>query len=197
MNNNQKIANLEQLLDQINKAANDGERVSLDAILREVGRRSFGPVLLVAGLVMLAPLIGDIPGVPTIMGVLVVLTAGQLFFRREHFWLPRWLLKRSVAQDKLCKVLGWLRSPARFIDRWVRPRLTMFVQGAGLYVIAIVCVVISAATPAMEMVPFSANGAGAAITAFGLALIARDGLLALLAFVFTAIILGVVVYNLV
>jgi hypothetical protein len=197
MNKNQKLTNLEQLLDQINKAANDGERVSLDAILQKVGRRSFGPVLLLASLVMLAPIIGDIPGVPTIMGVLVVLTAGQLLFRREGFWLPRWLLKRSVAQDKLCKALGWLRSPAKYIDRLVRPRLTMFVQGAGMYVIAIVCIVIAAATPAMEMVPFSANGAGAALTAFGLALIAHDGLLALLAFVFTTVTLGVVVYSLV
>jgi len=52
--------------------------------------------LLVAGLVMLAPIIGDIPGVPVMMGVLVVLMAGQLLFRREHLCLPRCLLKRSV-----------------------------------------------------------------------------------------------------
>jgi hypothetical protein len=50
--------------------------------------------------------------------------------------------------------------------------------------------------PAMELVPFSANGAGAALTAFGLSLIAHDGLLALLAFVFTAMTFGLVLYNL-
>ena len=33
----------------------------------------------------------------------------------------------------------------------------------------------------MEFVPFSATGAGAALTAFGLALIARDGLVTLIA----------------
>ncbi len=52
--------------------------------------------------------------------------------------------------------------------------------------IAIACIVIGIAMPAMEIVPFSANGAGAALTAFGLSLIANDGLLALLAFLFTA-----------
>lgn len=145
---------------------------------------------------MLAPVIGDIPGVPSIMGVLVVLTAGQLLFRRNHFWLPQWLLKRSVAQNKLCKTLEWLRRPARFVDRLLRPRLTMLTYRTGSYVIAIVCIVIAAATPVMEAVPFSANVAGAAITAFGLALIAHDGLLALLAFVFTAMTGGLIVYNL-
>ena len=50
--------------------------------------------------------------------------------------------------------------------------------------------------PVMEVIPFSANAAGAALTAFGLSLIARDGLLALIAFTFTAITIGLVAYNL-
>jgi hypothetical protein len=116
MRKDQELTNLEQLLDRVSEAAHDGDRVSLGAILEVVGRRSFGPLLLVAGLVTLAPIIGDIPGMPTIMAVLVLLIAGQLLFRREHFWLPHWLLKRSVAQDKLHKALTWLRPPARFID---------------------------------------------------------------------------------
>ena len=37
----------------------------------------------------------------------------------------------------------------------------------------------------MEVIPFSASGAGAALTAFGLGLIAREGLMALLALIFT------------
>jgi hypothetical protein len=72
----------------------------------------------------------------------------------------------------------------------------MFTEGAGVYVIAIVCIVIAAATPVMEAVPFIANGAGAALTAFALSLIAHDGLLTLLAFLFTAGTLGLVIYNL-
>lgn len=196
MHKNQNITNLEQLLKRIGEAVRDKEHVSLGLILEVVGHRSFGPILLMAGLVMLAPIIGDIPGVPVMMGVLVVLTAGQLLFRREHLWLPRWLLKRSVAQDKLDKALGWMQSPARFVDRLLRQRLTMFTEGAGVYVIAIVCIVIAAATPVMEAVPFSANGAGAALTAFALSLIAHDGLLTLLAFLFTAGTLGLVIYNL-
>ncbi len=196
MSKDQKLTNLELLLNRIKEAAQDGDRVSLGAILEVVGRSSFGPLLLVAGLVTLAPLIGDIPGVPTIMAMLVLLTAGQLLFGRQRIWLPRWLLRRSVARNKLCKALDWLRAPARFVGRFLRRRLTIFTQSAGIYVIAIVCVVIAAAMPVMELVPFSANGAGAALTAFGLSLIAHDGLLALLALMFTVATLGLVVYHL-
>jgi hypothetical protein len=44
----------------------------------------------------------------------------------------------------------------------------------------------------MELVPFSANVAGAALTAFGLALIANDGVFALVGYAIT-IVVGVIV----
>jgi hypothetical protein len=37
------------------------------------------------------------------MGLFVLLIGVQLLFRKEHLWLPHWLLNRSVTQDKLCK----------------------------------------------------------------------------------------------
>lgn len=182
------VENLEQLFDQIREAAEKaGDRVSLDTILERVGRRSFGALLLVAGLITLAPLLGDIPGVPTIVGGFVVLITGQLLFGREYFWLPRWLLERFVAKGQLCKALERLRPVARFVDRWLQPRLRPFTHASGMYAIALVCFVIAAAMPVMEFIPFSANGAGMAFTVFGLSLIARDGLLVLLGFGLTAI----------
>jgi hypothetical protein len=196
MHKNPNTTNLEQLLKRIGEATKDKERVSLEVILEAVGQRAFAPILLVAGLVMLAPVIGDIPGVPVIMGMLVVLSAGQLLFHRQQLWLPSWLLNRSVAQDKLDKVLRWLQSPARFVDRLLRQRLTRFTEAASVYVIAIVCIIIAAATPALEFVPFSANGAGAILTAFALSLLAHDGLLALIAFLLTSGLFGFVIYHL-
>lgn len=190
MGRRRKVTNLEQLLDRITEAARGHDRVSLGGILEMVGRRSFGPLLLFGGLIALSPVIGDTPGVPTTVGIFVLLITGQLLFGREYVWLPRWLLKRSVARDTLCKALGWLRMPARYVDRLLRPRLTALTHTVGMYVIASVCVVIAAAMPVMEVVPFVANGAGAALTAFGLALVAHDGLLAIFAFAFTALTLG-------
>lgn len=173
--------NMQQLLDQVRESAAGSGQVSVDDILNGVGERSFGPVVLVAGLITLAPLIGDIPGVPTILGLIVVLTLGQLLFQRRSIWMPSWISQRSVPQDKLLKGLDWLEKPARFFDRWTGPRLMFLVDGPGLYIMAVICMAVAMAMPAMEVVPFSANGAGAALMAFGLAIVARDGLLAIVA----------------
>lgn len=196
MNEHDHPASLLQVLDCIDHAKHGRDRVALGEILDAVGRRSFGPLLLVAGLVTLAPVIGDIPGMPTLMACMVLLVAGQLLWRREHFWLPRWLLVRSVSHDALDRGMNWLRPPARYVDRLLRPRLTRLVGDTGVLVIALCCVLIALAMPPMEVIPFSANGAGLALTLFGLALIGKDGLIALGAFVLTFTTFAVIVFHL-
>lgn len=192
-----EITSLEQLLDRISKVSKEEGQVSFEEILDKVGRKSFAPLLLLAGLVTLAPIIGDIPGMPTLMAIFVVLTAVQLLMKKEHFWLPDWLLKRSVSYDKLAKALGWMKRPAKYFDKVSHSRLDIFTKGSGMYVIAISCMLIALAMPVMEFIPFSANGAGAALTAFGLSLISHDGYLALFALLVTAATFGVIIYNVV
>lgn len=197
MNDDPQFTTLEQLIVRLREASQGVDRVSLRAIIESVGSRSFGPLLLIAGVITVMPIIGDIPGVPTAMAVVVLLTSIQLLLHREYFWLPDWLLNRSVSRKTFIKALQWSLSPAHFIDRLLRPRLVFLTRRAGVYLIAVMCIVIAAAMPPMEVVPFSATGAGAALSAFGLSLIAQDGLLALLAFALTVGTLGFVAYQLI
>ncbi len=177
------------------ESSKDCDDVSIGDILEMVGRRSFGPILLVAGIITLAPLVGDIPGVPTIIGIIVFLVAIQLLFNRNNLWLPNALLKRSVKKETLHKAINKLKKPADYIDRLLSPRLTFLTSGAMNYVVAVICLLISLAMPVMEFIPFSANFAGAALTAFGLSLIAKDGLLALMGYIFTLSIIVFIAYN--
>jgi hypothetical protein len=189
------INSLQELLEKIGEIeAHDGI-VSLQSVLQKIGRRSFGPLLLVAGLITAAPLIGDIPGVPTLMGLLVLLTAGQLLLGRQRFWLPRFILERSVPDSTLRKVLDRLQRPARFLDRLFQPRLMLLSTGPGVYLIAVACLLIALIMPFLEAIPFSANGAAAALIAFGLSLIVRDGALALFALLVTGMVFGLVIYQ--
>lgn len=190
-----EFASLHQLLDHIARTAERQERVSLDMVVRAVGQRSFAPLLLLVGIILFSPISG-IPGVPTLMAILVLLVAVQLLLGRRHFWLPQWMLKRSISEKKLLKALDWLRRPARFIDRWLQPRMVFLVRRTGTYAIAAICAVIALGLPAMEIIPFSATTAGLALTAFGLALVTHDGLLAVLAFLFTALLAMVIVLGL-
>jgi hypothetical protein len=193
---NDESHTIEQLLDRIEATTRSGNRIPLRAILQKVGQRSFGALVLMGGLVTLAPAIGDIPGVPTVVGLYVLLTATQVLLGRHHFWLPQWLLERSISPGKLSKAIGWIRRPARFLDRLLHPRLTLFVEGSGFYAMAFMCIVIAILMPFMELIPFSANGAGAVLTAAGLSLLAHDGLLALLAYIFMAITVAIALYAL-
>lgn len=189
--------NLEAMLDLLRDVASEGDRVSLDDVFTTIGRRSFGPVVLFAGLVTLAPLVGDVPGVPTIMGSIVLLTVVQLALRAKHFWLPAWLLARSVSSAKQRKAVAALRKPSRFIDRLLKPRLTVMVRGVSRYAVALACGVTALMTPAMEFIPFSANGAGLIWVLFGLALITQDGFVALLGYCLTGGVLAIIVVNLI
>ena len=169
---------LGEVLDRIGQASGR-DRVSFGMVLDAVGRRSFGPILLLAGVITVVPVIGDIPGVPTIMSVLVLLTGVQLLVGRKAFWLPQWILKRNVARSTLDKSVRRMRRPASWLDRITHERLSWVTRGAGVYLIAAVCLGIALSMPPMELIPFVINGAGLALTIFGLALIGHDGLLAL------------------
>lgn len=178
----------DDLLDRILGVARDDDRerldagrVRLDAILEAMGQDWFGSVVLLAGLVTIVPLVGDVPGVPTIMGLLVFLAAGQVLLGRERLWLPGWLKGREVKAETVKKGVDWLRPGARLVDRVVKPRLSLLAGRRARQAMAVVCLLVAAAMPLMEMIPFSANIAGVILTVVGLSSVAGDGLLALLA----------------
>ncbi|MDO3720936.1 exopolysaccharide biosynthesis protein [Marinobacter sp. chi1] len=185
MPRSQSPASLTDVLNLLRANTRGQQQVSIGDVLDAVGQRSFGPVVLIAGLLTLAPLVGDLPGVPTLLGLLVLLTLGQLPFQQQSIWIPSHLSRRQIERHKLTKGLDWIEKPARFIDRWTSQRLTWLVRGPGRYLTALICMLVAAALPAMELVPFSANGGGLALTLFGIALVADDGLFALLGILFT------------
>lgn len=190
-----EVESLDEVLDRILRAARKHDPVSVEEVMDAIGRRSFGALLLVAGLVVLVPIIGDIPTVPTLMALFVLLISIQLLARRRYFWLPSWLRRRSLDAHTLLKAVEKSRPTARFVDRLIQPRLTFFIAGPASHAIAAACLVIALVMPPLELIPFSANIAGLALCLFGLAQIGRDGLLALLAFILTFAGLGALVYG--
>ncbi|MFB9866146.1 exopolysaccharide biosynthesis protein [Vreelandella sulfidaeris] len=197
MRNRNEESDLMDLIDSIENMEQDASRISVDDVVNAVGRRSFGPLLLVAGLITLTPIIGDIPGVPTLMAILVLLVSVQLLAGCKALWLPNWLLKRSISRQTFDKGLYYIKKPARWVDRLLRARLPWLTGYIGIRVTAVVCLLIALAMPPMEFIPFSANGAGLALTLLGLGLVARDGVALLLGFSLFGATCAIVVMNLV
>lgn len=188
--------NLNEMLDLIVETSQDKKEVAFEDLLKATGRRSFGPLLVLCGVVLIAPLVGDIPGVSTSVGLVVLLISVQLLAGRTHFWFPKWIRHRAVKAVTVRKAVKAIRRPARAVDRLLRHRLEMFVHGAGTHAIAAVTCAIALVTPGMELVPFSAIAGGAILTSLGLALIAHDGLMAVVGFVFAVVALGLLVNGL-
>jgi hypothetical protein len=158
----------------------------------KVGRRSFGPLLLILGLIALTP-VGGIPGVPTLFGLVVLVTAGQLLVGRRSFWLPAFVTQRSVGADRLKTVAEKARPVAGGVDKLLRPRLVSLTDDRGAYVIAAACAVLALTLPFLEVVPMAAFVPAAAITAFALGLVARDGALVIVGYAATAVALYLLV----
>ena len=195
MSDMQDASNLTELINTMERMEREKAKISVDDVVHAVGRRSFGPLLLVAGLITLAPIIGDIPGMPTLMAALVLLTSVQLLLGRETFWLPKWLLSRSLSRTKFDKAIHYMKKPARWVDSLLGVRLAWMTGYIGIRVTAVMCLFIALAMPPMEFIPFSANGAGLALTLFGLGLVARDGIMLSLGFLLTGATLTVVLIN--
>ena len=182
---------LEDVIDHIiaccvrNEAAlNSHGRVSVGDLMDAIGERSFGPLLLVPSLIAVSP-VGAIPFLPAVTSAVIVLIAAQILLRHEHFWIPGWLSRRSMDARKMEQGLEKFRWVARFIDHLLWPRWCWLTGGVFFYVIAAMCLLIGLVTPVLEIVPLAGIPPNAAVVAFSLAITARDGLWALLAFCFT------------
>lgn len=175
---------LESIVDEaIDKS--EGGKVTLRALLKAWGDRSYGPLFILLGFFAGTPL-AVIPGAAAIVGVLISLLAVQMLFGMTHPWLPGWALDRSVQQQSLIEARRKVEKPLAFLDHLITERWKWAsgeaVRRAAALVVAILGLV---------MVPFDAVPVAVAIPAwavviFGVAITARDGLVMIAAMAFAA-----------
>lgn len=186
---------LEGLLGELDKAAkSNGPKISVGEIIDTIGRRSFGPLLLLAGILGMTP-VAAIPTAPSIIAVITILISIQLLFGRDAIWIPRFIQKLSVKAERLTKTVKVTQKPAHFVDKLVKPRLQGLTRPMADRVVALVCILVAICVPPLELLPFAAFIPSLAIATFGLGLIARDGLLVLIAFVISTSALGLIAYK--
>ena len=93
-----------EILDRLRDMGANAHRdpVELGEAVEAFGKRSVGPFLLVPALIEVSP-IGGIPAVPTLLAIIIALSAAQILFGRDHVWLPGFLERRHVKGDKVVK----------------------------------------------------------------------------------------------
>lgn len=166
---------LEHVIDSIINRATEQEKVSVADIQEEVGHRSFGPFLFIPAIFEISPL-GGVPGVPTLLGSIVAITAGQMLFGRREFWLPGFISKRSIKGERIKPAMQKIRPAVGVIDKALRPRLQRITQKPWTRAVAGLCVLCALTVPPLEVVPFGSSGPFVAIALIGLGLMGHDGL---------------------
>jgi len=175
------VQEVADVLDRLDALGASRERVEVDRIREVLGRDAFGPALLTLGLLALSP-IGDIPGAPTFLAVFIFGVGVQMTAGRKTLWLPRPLACRSVRGRRLCQAAGLFRPVVRVLAVVIRARLTFLTRGQFARAIAATCAALALTLPPLEVVPFGATVPSSVITGLSIALVARDGLLALISF---------------
>ena len=174
-----------EILDGVEELAERGDSVCVGDLLDEYGSRSFGPVIIVLALLEVSPL-GAIPLVPTIIAALIALIALQQVFGREHVWVPRFVENRAIKSKRLIDGADKLEKVAAVLDSLSGDRLRYLTRQPVPRIAGLIVIMLCLTVPPLEFIPFASTAPMLAIAVIGLALVTRDGLLMMIAFVLTA-----------
>lgn len=171
-------ANLEDVLNEIAAKCDEDatpDSLTLGELLESVGRRSYGPLLLVIGLFAISPAT-IVPGMTWLAAALTLVVAGQMALGSPRIWLPKTALEtelpRSVVHDGIEKSRG----VAKAIDRLLKPRLTLLSKPPFVNLVALMVIAAALITFPLSFVPIAPLAPGLAVVFFGLGMVARDGL---------------------
>lgn len=181
------VDNLSKLLDRICSIADcgapaedDDTPVTIGAILDTVGRRAYGPLLLVVGVFSISPAT-VVPGMTWASALIVLVIAGQMALGLKTPWLPHKVLEMTTSRGLLIKGVNAARPWAARIDRFLKPRWTFLTTPPFVNLVALACVAAALITFPLGLIPFAPLAPGIAITLIGLGVAARDGVMISLA----------------
>ncbi len=171
-----------EVLDDIAyKADNDDtpDKLTLGEVLDSVGRRTYGPLLLVIGLIAVSPLTA-LPGTTWLVAVLTLLVAGQMALGMKRVWLPRKARDMSLPPEGVKGAVEKSRGVAKVVDTLLKPRLTFLSKPPFVNFVALLVIGAALITFPLGLIPLAPLAPGLAVVFFGLGMTARDGLWLLL-----------------
>ena len=163
------------------------ETISVDAIVKKLGRRSFG------GLFILLAGVGIVPGMSLFGGVAMIIPALQLLMGFDAPVLPGFIRRRALRTAKVIQVTDRVVPWIERIEKFVRPRWPALTASplpnvTGLVILCLACVI-------MVPLPFSNMPPAIAVIFLALGLLEKDGvaIAAGLAVSILAFVIGIVV----
>ncbi|MFA4938796.1 exopolysaccharide biosynthesis protein [Brevundimonas sp.] len=158
----------------LRRLADDGgdAGLTLHEIRDRLDERAYGLLILLLSIPCLVP---GLYGVPQVVGLIVILLAGQMLVGREEPWLPRWFLNLRCKGVWLKAMADFAETKLGWIDRLSRPRLRRFADGPGekLAAVFMILATLTIVMPLTNTIP------SVALALLSVGLIQRDGLFVL------------------
>ncbi len=175
---------LDELSHNVNRDSSlDGVR--LGVLLSAVGRRSYGPLLLLIGLIAISPAT-VLPFMTTIVAAITLLVAVQMALGFKRPWLPKRVLDIRIPRRAFFAFLDRARPVVDRMDGvWLRERFTFMTVPLFVNVVALCVCAAALITFPLSIIPFAPLAPGIAIVLFGLGMTARDGLWLCVGILFT------------
>lgn len=153
------------------------EGVPLAVLLSAVGRRSYGPLLLIMGVFAVSPLT-IVPGVTILAALVTLAIALQMAIGAKRPWLPRRMLAFNVPRRPLFQFVDRVRPHAEQVDGvWLKPRLQFLCDGPCAVLVAVCVAAAALITLPLSIIPFGPVLPSLAVVLFGLGMTTRDGAL--------------------
>jgi hypothetical protein len=157
------------------------EQVTLGWLLGRLGDRSFGVVLL------LLALLGLLPGVSAVAGVLLMVPAVQMILARRGAVFPRRVAARRFEAERLARVVRRVVPALRFLEQFIQP-LWATPFGATKRVVGGVVLLLAASL--LAPVPLSNVPPALATGLIAFAYLEEDGMLLAIALAAALVLLG-------
>jgi hypothetical protein len=156
--------------------------ISLGSVIDRLQERSFGLVALLLALIAL------VPGLSSVIGVLLTVPSVQMMLNRHGPVLPGFIASRRVQTSRLAALIGKLLPSLRFIETLIRPRWpTPFraTKRAVGGIILLLSLTLVAPIPLSHIIP------SGAIMLVALAYLEEDGVLLSLAILISLVSLAI------
>ena len=154
-------------------ANQEGDRLSVGEIVAVLRDRAFALLVVLLGLPNCLPMP---PPIPLVCGLLLLLVAVQITAGMSSPWLPKKLLRQSIARETVERAVSRAVPLLQRLERWSRPRMSVFESALGMRSMGVMLLALAlaliVAPPFFGQIPL-----GLAVSLIGLGLVERDGIL--------------------
>lgn len=174
------------LLKELHDAFPGEEQIAVRDVLTRLDGRAFGLLLLILALPNCIP---NVPGISTVFGVLLVAPALQMIFGAGTPWIPKKIGDLKIEPATFRKCIDISMPTLLRIEKLVQPRFQFLTQKPVTIWFGIQTLILAGIL--MLPIPLGNWPPGMSVAALAIALLQRDGLMALISFGFFLLSLAV------